>query len=72
VLEPEGPQQATVAQDIADALAQAPPAAEFFAALPTFYRKNYMRWIESAKKPETRSTRIAGMVGLLKAGKKQR
>jgi hypothetical protein len=72
VLEPEGPQQATVAQDIADALAQEPTAAEFFAALPTFYRKNYMRWIESAKKTETRAARIAGMVDLLKAGKRQK
>jgi uncharacterized protein YdeI (YjbR/CyaY-like superfamily) len=40
--------------------------------LATFYRNNYIRWIESAKRPETRRGRIAEMVDLLKAGTKQR
>jgi len=72
ILEPEGPQQETLAPDIAEALAQDPAAAEFFAALATFYRNNYVRWIESAKRAETRTARIAEMVALLKAGKKQK
>ena len=72
ILTPEGPQQEMLAPDIAEALAQEPAAAEFFAALATFYRNNYVRWIESAKRAETRSVRIAEMVALLKAGKKQK
>ena len=72
ILEPEGPQQEALAQDIADALASEPDAAQFFHSLATFYRKNYIRWIESAKKTETRLARIAEMMTLLQAGKKQR
>jgi hypothetical protein len=71
-LTPEGPQQATVAPDVAAALASAPAAATFFNALATFYRKNYMRWIESAKRPETRAARISEMIGLLQAGRRQK
>jgi Bacteriocin-protection, YdeI or OmpD-Associated/Domain of unknown function (DUF1905) len=72
VLEAEGPQQDSLAKDIADALAAEPNAQEFFDGLATFYRKNYVRRIESAKRPETRTVRILEMVALLKAGKKQK
>ncbi len=72
VLWPEGPQAGTMAADITTALTQEDDAASFFAALPTFYRNNYIRWIESAKRPETRAKRIAEMVELLKAGKRER
>jgi ATPase subunit of ABC transporter with duplicated ATPase domains len=41
-------------------------------SLATFYRNGYIRWIESARRPETRQARITEMIGLLKAGKKQR
>jgi len=40
--------------------------------LATFYRNGYLRWIGGVKRPETRSARIAEMLSLLKAGKKQR
>jgi len=72
VLWPEGPQPGTMADDITAALTTEPTAATFFAALPTFYRNNYVRWIESAKRPETRAKRIAEMVELTKAGKRER
>ena len=72
VLTPEGPQTDTLASDILAALESEPEARVFFEALATFYRNGYIRWIESAKRPETRSTRIAEMLSLLKAGKKQR
>ncbi len=71
-IEPEGPQQDTLAVDIVSALAAEPAAFEFFQALATFYRKGYIKWIEGAKKPETRAVRIQEMVALLKVGKKQR
>lgn len=69
---PEGPQADNVATDIASALTREPAAQAFFEALPTFYRKNYIRWIESAKRPETRANRIKEMVELLNAGKRER
>ena len=72
VLWPEGPQAGTMAEDITTALTKEAAAASFFAALPTFYRNNYVRWIESAKRPETRAKRIAEMVELLKAGQRER
>lgn len=58
-ISPEGPQQGNLAPDVA-------------AALATFYRNTYIKWIESAKRPETRAARIAEMMSLLKAGKKQK
>jgi hypothetical protein len=70
-LSPEGP-QADHAPDIAAALEAEPGARAFFEALPSFYRKNYIRWIESAKRPETRKLRIIEMVELLKAGVRQK
>jgi hypothetical protein len=71
-LEPEGPQLADLAPDIAAALEGAPEARSFFEALATFYRKGYLKWIEGARRPETRAARIEEMVSLLKAGEKQR
>jgi hypothetical protein len=72
VLTPEGPQADTLAPDILATLEREPEAKAFFGSLATFYRNGYVRWIESAKRPETRSARIAEMLSLLKAGKKQR
>lgn len=68
----EGPQGSTVAPDIAKALSDSPIAKTFFEGLPTFYRKNFMRWIESAKREETRARRIAEMVALLEEGKREK
>lgn len=72
VLMPEGPQIATMAEDLQLAFAKSSEATAFFNSLPTFYRKNYMRWIDSAKRPETRTTRIAEMISLLNAEKRER
>jgi uncharacterized protein YdeI (YjbR/CyaY-like superfamily) len=72
VLAPEGPQAATVAPDVRVALDAAPAAKRFFDSLATFYRTRYLRWIESARRPETRQARIAELISLLTAGKKQR
>jgi Bacteriocin-protection, YdeI or OmpD-Associated/Domain of unknown function (DUF1905) len=72
VLSPEGPQSESLSPDVSSALDAEPEARAFFDALASFYRKNYVRWIESAKRPETRSARIAEMVKLLKARQKQK
>jgi Bacteriocin-protection, YdeI or OmpD-Associated/Domain of unknown function (DUF1905) len=70
---PEGPQSEALAADIAGALAAEPDAAQFFDGLATFYRKNYLRWIDATKRsPELRAQRIAELIDLMKAGMKER
>lgn len=72
VLTPEGPQTDALSADILVALDSDPEARAFFESLATFYRNAYLRWIGGARRPEMRSARIAEMLSLLKAGKKQR
>jgi hypothetical protein len=72
VLSPEGPQSENLSPDIASALDARPKARAFFESLATFYRNTYIKWIESAKRPETRAARIEEMIGLLTAGRKQK
>jgi uncharacterized protein YdeI (YjbR/CyaY-like superfamily) len=70
---PEGPQSEALADDIAAAFAAEPDAARFFDGLATFYRKNYLRWIDATKRsPDLRAQRIAELIGFMKAGRKQR
>jgi hypothetical protein len=72
-LSPEGPQRAELAADIAAALDASPAAAAFFDTLAQFYRKAYLRWIDSTtRRPDLRAARIAEVVDLLAAGVKQR
>jgi hypothetical protein len=71
-LSPEGPQSENLPTDIASALDAEPQAKTFFESLATFYRNTYIKWIESAKRPETRAARIQEMIELLNAGKKQK
>lgn len=72
VLTPEGPQSESLSPDVSTALEAEPQAKAFFESLATFYRNTYIKWIESAKRPETRAARISEMVKQLKAGKKQK
>jgi uncharacterized protein YdeI (YjbR/CyaY-like superfamily) len=39
-------------------------AADYFATLPPGYLRTCMKWINEAKKPETRAKRIAEFTGL--------
>ena len=71
-LSPEGPQSETLSPDVIEALDSEPQAKTFFESLATFYRNTYVKWIESAKRPETRAARIREMLELLRAGKKQK
>lgn len=73
VLLPEGPQSAALAPDIAAALDAETEAAAFFDGLATFYRKNYLRWIDATRRsPAVRAQRIAELVECMKAGRKER
>jgi hypothetical protein len=68
-LQPEGPQRGDLAEDIARALAANPQAGEFFDGLAQFYRRGYLRWIDSTRRdPTERARRIAATVGLLARG----
>jgi len=71
-LGPEGSQSTTLGADVAAAFASEPAAARFFDSLPTFYRNNFARWIESAKRPQTRAKRIAETVDLARRGRRER
>jgi len=72
LLSPEGPQSESLSSDVASALDNEPQAKAFFESLATFYRNTYIKWIESAKRPETRAMRVNEMIELLNAGKKQK
>ena len=69
---PEGPQVEDLAPDLRSALAGTPKARRFFESLATFYRNDYVTWVEGAKRPDTRSRRIADAVAALKAGRRER
>ena len=68
----EGPQEGSISSDISKALSGNKKAKVFFDGLPTFYRKNYIRWIESAKREATRAKRIDDMVKLLEQEKREK
>ena len=51
-----------VPDDLTVALNARPTAASFFAAAAPSYRRNVLRWLHSAKRPETRAARIAKIV----------
>jgi hypothetical protein len=73
VIAAEGPQRDDLADDVAAALEQDPKAGELFDSLAQFYRNAFLRWIDATKRrPEQRPIRIAEMVDLLRAGKKER
>lgn len=56
------PRQTAVPDDLAAALAQVPGARERFDALAPSHRKEHVRSVEEAKKPETRTKRVAKVV----------
>ena len=72
-IEPDrGPREVAVPGDLAAALARDDTARANFDGLSFTHRKEWVRWIEEAKKPETRATRLAKTVESLHAGKRAR
>ena len=53
---------ARVPPDLKRAFAANPEASKFFAGLAPGYRREFIDWIESAKRPATREKRLAGTV----------
>jgi hypothetical protein len=64
------PRVVTIPEDVRQALADHPDEGAFFDQLSYSARKEYMFWVESAKRAETRQNRIVKMIDLLKQGKK--
>lgn len=61
-----------VPSDLADVLSRDQQARDFFEALAYSHRKEWVRWIEEAKKPETRSRRVTATLDALRAGRRTR
>lgn len=65
------PRDVVVPGDLADALAGDDAARRCFDALSHSHRKEWVRWVEQAKRAETRVARISSAVVSLNAGKKR-
>lgn len=64
--------EVAVPEDLARELAGDDPARQFFDGLAYTHRKEWVRWIEEAKKPETRANRLASTMEALRAGRRSR
>ena len=64
------PRETPLPEDLAAALDE--DARAFFDGLAPSHRKEWVRWVEEAKKPETRATRIERTAEALKAGRRTR
>lgn len=60
----------TIPDAFAQALAQNPQAKQTFETLAPTYQKQYLAWIITAKRPETKARRIAESIRLLAEGRK--
>ncbi len=56
------PDEESVPPDVQAALAGSGPAEQMFGRLPASHRREYLRWVLEAKKPETRARRVQGMI----------
>ena len=66
------PREVAVAADISAGLESSPEAAAFFRQLSYTGQKEFVQWIESARREPTRRDRIQRMLNLLQQGKKLR
>ncbi len=66
------PREVTVPQDLQLALVSEPLAQANFGKLAYSHQKEYVQWIEEAKRPETRQKRVEQTVEKLIAGAKGR
>lgn len=59
-----------VPEDLDTALRQNPQALAFFTSAAPSYRRNVLRWVKLAKKPDTRAKRIGQTIALSTLGEK--
>ena len=65
------PRQVTVPTDLQQVLDADPVAQAFFERLSYTRQKEYVQWIEEAKRPQTRLSRLEKTVEMLKQGKRE-
>ena len=58
-----------IPEDLQEALAGDPQAQQVFEKMSYSHQKEYVDWIQGAKKAETRRTRIEKTIGSIRAGK---
>lgn len=61
----------TIPLDLSSALAADAEAKELFEMLSPSHQREYIKWVEEAKKAETRTKRIQKMMDMLKQGKEE-
>jgi Bacteriocin-protection, YdeI or OmpD-Associated/Domain of unknown function (DUF1905) len=66
----EEPRDVAVPPDLGGALADAPDAQAIFDRLSLTHRNEYVRWIEDAKRPETRARRAEKAIAMLRESRK--
>jgi hypothetical protein len=66
------PRTVEVPPDLADALSADADAKKAFASMSFTHRREYVEWVEEAKRPETRARRIASTVERVREGRPQR
>jgi hypothetical protein len=62
------PREVDVPRALADALAGDPAARKAFEGMAFTHRKEYARWVDEAKKDETRDRRVQQAVEMIRAG----
>ena len=60
----------SLSAELESALVNDKRAGEFFSSLAPSYQREYIAWIATAKRPETKAKRLSETIRLLKAGKK--
>ncbi len=59
----------SLGSDITEALRANPAALSTFEGLPPSHKAEYLKWIDEAKRDDTRRRRIAGMIDRLVEGR---
>jgi uncharacterized protein YdeI (YjbR/CyaY-like superfamily) len=66
------PREVSLPADLAEALAGQPEADTHFKKLSYSHQREYVQWIEDARRPQARHDRIAKTIEMLEKGKKRR
>jgi hypothetical protein len=68
----DAPREVPVPDDLRAALESEPEATAFFDSLAHTHRKEWVRWVEEAKREQTRRTRVEKTVAALREGRRGR
>ena len=66
------PRRVAVPPDLGEALAADADAGKAFASMSFTHRREYVEWVQEAKRPETSARRIAATLARVREGKPQR